>query len=568
MKSNLRLKTLIWIVISSLGSITAFPQINSSTNKVAVLTFDDAVKSHRTLVAPLLQEYGFDATFFVTYNWMDDTTNFMSWQEVGELHEMGFEIGNHSWTHANFAHPATAFELEGEMIMVDWLLDQVGVPKPVSYAHTGNAFGPEVIETLQDQGYQYARRGKQPEIEYGSLEAGAGYNPRKHHPLLIPTTMDFYPDMTLKIFKENLAKVPEKEIVVLQFHGVPDVAHPWVHTDPEDFRAYMDYLKAENYEVIALRDLEKYVPNELPNDPLLTARYPNLSDTELKWPPEVIASRARQDYWLSVMKRHKFSAEEMGKVLGISAEKVEVLAKDVSLPTVSKEKLEVLPYPGGRHPRIDFKEGMASPRRGTKLSVFLPWSPEEYVVLDVPEAVMSQYGITFLGHKHIPTVFDYAKIPVENSDWKRDVQGAWTNLWKLPNNIIIGSKVLPLKDHLEMELWLTNHTTDTIFTGLQTQVCVMLGQSTLFDSQTNANKTLSCPVVSVEAEDQEHWILTGWEGCSNPWGNVDCPCLHADPKFPDCPPGETVKLKGILSFPTAAKATQEIERMQNLLNGH
>ncbi|MCB1021703.1 MAG: polysaccharide deacetylase family protein [Acidobacteria bacterium] len=37
---------------------------------VAVLTFDDAVKSHRSFVAPILAQRGFNATFFVTHRWM------------------------------------------------------------------------------------------------------------------------------------------------------------------------------------------------------------------------------------------------------------------------------------------------------------------------------------------------------------------------------------------------------------------------------------------------------------------------------------------------------------------
>ena len=41
-------------------------------DRVVVLTFDDAVKSHRTFVAPLLKELGFGATFFVTHRWMAD----------------------------------------------------------------------------------------------------------------------------------------------------------------------------------------------------------------------------------------------------------------------------------------------------------------------------------------------------------------------------------------------------------------------------------------------------------------------------------------------------------------
>src|SRR5690349_453764 len=57
--------------------------------RTVVLTFDDAVKSHRTLVAPLLQDLGFRATFFVTHLWMGDKANFMTWEEIAEIHRMG-----------------------------------------------------------------------------------------------------------------------------------------------------------------------------------------------------------------------------------------------------------------------------------------------------------------------------------------------------------------------------------------------------------------------------------------------------------------------------------------------
>src|SRR6266478_8953714 len=76
--------------------------------KTVVLTFDDAVKSHRTFVAPFLKELGFQATFFVTHKWMDDPTNFMTWGDIAEIHQMGFEIGNHSWTHPDFSVPKNA----------------------------------------------------------------------------------------------------------------------------------------------------------------------------------------------------------------------------------------------------------------------------------------------------------------------------------------------------------------------------------------------------------------------------------------------------------------------------
>src|SRR6185369_17163093 len=98
--------------------------VETIPEKLVVLTFDDAVKSHRTFIAPLLKELNLGATFFVTHKWMDDTTNFMTWQDIAEIHEMGFEIGNHSWTHDDFSSPRNGGRLAAELFLVSQALDQ------------------------------------------------------------------------------------------------------------------------------------------------------------------------------------------------------------------------------------------------------------------------------------------------------------------------------------------------------------------------------------------------------------------------------------------------------------
>ncbi|HIA46823.1 MAG TPA: polysaccharide deacetylase family protein, partial [Candidatus Hydrogenedentes bacterium] len=133
---------------------------------------------------------------------MNDTDNFMIWADIAELHEMGFEIGNHSWTHANFSSPKHAARLAGELALIENELKKVGIPKPGSFAWCGNAFGPEARTVLQAAGYQYARRGMQPEIPYGEIVPGPLYDPAQHDPLLIPTAGDGYPEWTLDHFKK------------------------------------------------------------------------------------------------------------------------------------------------------------------------------------------------------------------------------------------------------------------------------------------------------------------------------------------------------------------------------
>jgi peptidoglycan/xylan/chitin deacetylase (PgdA/CDA1 family) len=241
--------------------------------KTVVLTFDDAVKSQRTVVAPLLKELGFRATFFITQAWMKDTSDFLTWEETAEIHRMGFEIGNHSWTHSDFSKPETGARLGEELQMVEKELAKVGVPKPVSFAWCGNTFGPEAIEQLRSNGYRLARRGMQPEKPYGEIQVGPSLDVTKHHPLLIPTTGDAYPAWTLEHFKRVLSSAKPGEIVVLQFHGAPDLKHPWVNTPADAFRKYMTYLKQNGYRAIAIRDLLQYYDSSRAlDDPLLKIR--------------------------------------------------------------------------------------------------------------------------------------------------------------------------------------------------------------------------------------------------------------------------------------------------------
>ena len=76
------------------------------------------------------------------------------------------------------------------------------------------------------------------------------------------------PAWTLKDFKTAVGQARNGRVAVIQFHGVPEGEHPWVHTPRERFEEYMKYLHDGGFKVIALRDLGKYVdPKVLPSNP-------------------------------------------------------------------------------------------------------------------------------------------------------------------------------------------------------------------------------------------------------------------------------------------------------------
>ena len=513
--------------------------------KSVVLTFDDAVKSHRTFVAPLLKDLHFQATFFVTHLWMDDLDNFMTWREIAEIHGLGFEIGNHAWTHGDFSTPRGASHLAGELALTENELQKVGVPRPVSFAYCGNNFGPEAFRVLRDAGYRFSRRGLPPEAEYGKLQVGATFDPYKHHPLLIPSTGDAYPNWTFEHFERVLAEAREGQAVILQFHGVPDRAHPWVHTPPESFERYMAYLKKHGFRVLALRDLEPFVDlTHPPRDPMEQTRYPLPQGAKLASPVEVEATRADLPYWIADMRAHHYTRAEAALVCGEPKPEVENIPGSEPTPREGSA-LIVRPFPGGRHPRIGFLDGAIDPMRGTKASIFLPWDPASYVVVDLPEAIFTNLGLLFLAHTHVPTIWNDRNITIENVDWRRLSNGGLASHRVLPNGVAFGASIEPREHLVEMELSLENGTARPL-TSIRAQICVLLKSASGFNAQTNDNKVLRKPIAGVR--DGDRMILTSWQNCGRVWANPPVPCFHSDPLLPDCAPGQMVRVRGRLWF--------------------
>ena len=141
------------------------------------------------------------------------------------------------------------------------------IPRPISFGYPGNAINFGALKVLQENGVIFARRGGGPEHPYEEGR-GVAYEPGKDHPLLIPSAGDARPNWTLADFKRAVAQAKDGTIAVLQFHGVPDREHPWVHAPPERFEEYLKYLHDEGFTVVAQRDLLRYVdPKVATKDP-------------------------------------------------------------------------------------------------------------------------------------------------------------------------------------------------------------------------------------------------------------------------------------------------------------
>ena len=220
-------------------------------DRLVVLTFDDAVKSHYTTVAPLLERYGFPATFFVTefpQPPFSDTTLYMTWAQIGDLNRRGFEVANHTWHHAHVDKLDEAHFAQ-ELRYVEEKLRSLGASTPMSFADPAYVTTPDAVRLLRDRGYTFARTG-----------GDRAYDPVHDDPMLVPswTLRETSRDTVLAALHE----ARDGHIVVLTIHGVPDTAHPWVTTPVAMFEELLRALREGGYRVVAMRDVTRYLPTE------------------------------------------------------------------------------------------------------------------------------------------------------------------------------------------------------------------------------------------------------------------------------------------------------------------
>ena len=262
--------------------------------------------------------------------------------------------------------------------------------------------------------------------------------------------------------------------------------------------------------------------------------------------------------WLdNMIIHHQFTATEVRLATGISQEQaeLEVRNREKLLRKLSEQEkdrteknsgVRVLPYPGGRHPRRGFLDGAIAPQRETKISVFPPWENGGYVVIDVPEAIFSDLGLTYLAHQHIPTLWDKQSISLPRLEWKEEEDGLSIRRG-LPNGIVFTTRVVKTQDGVRMKIDLANGT-DKRLTDLRVQVCTMLKGAIGFHLQEPLETIVAGSFIAVRGVQSDRWIVNSWTPIKRVWTNPPVPCVHADPIFPDCEPGQVVSVEGFLRF--------------------
>ncbi len=217
-------------------------------DRIVVLTFDDGPASHATVVAPILKSLGFGGSFYICDFDSFPTRKdwYLTWRQIRALARDGFEIGNHTRGHAGGSPIGPILAMEDELLANH-------CPKTTTLAWPVYQANANTFPDLAGNGYTFARGGYY-----------RPYRPTADNPFDIPSL--WASDMPT--FVRCVRQATRGRIVVLTFHGVPDMEHPTVGIAPALFREMMQYLKDNHYKAIVLRDLTEYI------DPARAARLP------------------------------------------------------------------------------------------------------------------------------------------------------------------------------------------------------------------------------------------------------------------------------------------------------
>jgi peptidoglycan/xylan/chitin deacetylase (PgdA/CDA1 family) len=155
-------------VISLTELITRLRHQRPFTGREVVITFDDGYLDNYEFAVPVLQELGVSACFYLTAGFVGTTRQFpwdaakgrttvmMSWQHAREIHDLGLEIGCHTWSHPDLGTEPIASaqrELHDARGRIE---DEIGA----HVAHFAYPFGgprnirPEWVGAVREAGFE------------------------------------------------------------------------------------------------------------------------------------------------------------------------------------------------------------------------------------------------------------------------------------------------------------------------------------------------------------------------------------------------------------------------------
>lgn len=158
--------------------------------KPVVITFDDGHMSVYENAFPIMQEYGFPGVFYIVANRINGSPDFVTIPMLKEMVAAGWEIGSHSFSHADLTLNHASASKEIGQSKTD-LAQALGIPVE-TFAYPYGTIDPFIAQKVSDYGYR----------------AGMGLGTSKKHTrntLFYLSRIEIYGYYTLENFREIMS---------------------------------------------------------------------------------------------------------------------------------------------------------------------------------------------------------------------------------------------------------------------------------------------------------------------------------------------------------------------------
>lgn len=221
-----------------------------------VLTFDDGCRSHLKSVAPMLKDFGFSATFFVCSEFFGASLNgkqYLNGAEIIELHQHGFEIGNHMSRHLDL----TKLDTDRYIRELDSDLYNLGLPNSKTFCYPGFHIDKSAKRIAKNYGFKYARSGCEDVLPFDQFQKGGkgkGVAPNDDK-FALNCFAVFGSRYGVLDFRRDISDATGKYLI-LCFHDITNKGLTDVDMSVKDFEGVLKTIKEKNLRTVPFRDIE------------------------------------------------------------------------------------------------------------------------------------------------------------------------------------------------------------------------------------------------------------------------------------------------------------------------
>jgi len=215
---------------------------------ILTLTFDDGLKSQYEIAFKEMQKYEQRGSLFLVANWtgLFEGKELMTFEEVKEMYDNGWEIGSHSLTY-NFHNRLTKIsdeELENELKKSKEILEEKGF-EIKTFAFPFGDYDSRVIEKTK----RYYSASKPME---------KGFNPTKE--------ANFYELKTQWVLNKHDSKEvcgwikkakEDKSWLIISFHNIGEEKTPWDFSE-QKFKEVLECINNEGIQIKTIKEVLEY----------------------------------------------------------------------------------------------------------------------------------------------------------------------------------------------------------------------------------------------------------------------------------------------------------------------